>query len=345
MNEPLHPSNLGEILDRTVQFYRSRFLVFLGISVLPTGVVLVLACGIFFFLAWWGANGAASVPPAVAGVLAVVFFIVLVLAVLPICLAVTALATAAINHAVARAYLGEKTSIRDAYKGVWPRGWRYIGLYLLETLFIWVVPSAVWFGLIFFAAGAAVLARQAGMGDAAAGLLPLVMVLVVAALVGYAIWMLLRLSLAFPACVVEQIGAWAAIKRGSSLSKGTRGRIFLLYLLGTALNWLLTVGVIVPLSIILALLPGASSPQHAQTAAVVMAFTIYGAAFAVQALTKPVYGIALMLFYYDQRIRLEGFDIEWMMLQAGLVAPPAEQAEQPASPEPQINPTTPAGES
>ena len=33
MNEPLRPLTLGEILDRTVQFYRSRFLVYLGISI------------------------------------------------------------------------------------------------------------------------------------------------------------------------------------------------------------------------------------------------------------------------------------------------------------------------
>jgi len=47
----------------------------------------------------------------------------------------------------------------------------------------------------------------------------------------------------------------------------------------------------------------------------------------VQALTKPVYGIALVLFYYDQRMRLEGFDIEWMMLRAGLVVPTAPQTQ------------------
>jgi hypothetical protein len=28
-----------------------------------------------------------------------------------------------------------------------------------------------------------------------------------------------------------------------------------------------------------------------------------------------------VLFYYDQRIRKEGFDIEWMMQQAGLTEP------------------------
>jgi hypothetical protein len=31
--------------------------------------------------------------------------------------------------------------------------------------------------------------------------------------------------------------------------------------------------------------------------------------------------IALTLFYYDQRIRLEGYDIERMMDAAGLIAP------------------------
>jgi hypothetical protein len=79
------------------------------------------------------------------------------------------------------------------------------------------------------------------------------------------------------------------------------------------------------LTIAIALLPGSNNPQHAQTAGVIMMFIAYGAAFAVQALTRPVYGIALMLFYYDQRIRQEGFDIEWMMLKAGLVVPPPAQ--------------------
>jgi hypothetical protein len=65
-----------------------------------------------------------------------------------------------------------------------------------------------------------------------------------------------------------------------------------------------------------------SGAQHAQAASVVMMLVIYGASFAVQALVKPVYGIALTLFYYDQRIRNEGFDIEWMMMQAGLVPAP-----------------------
>jgi hypothetical protein len=57
--------------------------------------------------------------------------------------------------------------------------------------------------------------------------------------------------------------------------------------------------------------------------ATILVFVYYGSGLAVQAFTKPVFGIALVLFYYDQRIRNEGFDIEWMMQRAGLVAPVA----------------------
>jgi hypothetical protein len=32
----------------------------------------------------------------------------------------------------------------------------------------------------------------------------------------------------------------------------------------------------------------------------------------------PIYSIALTLFYYDQRIRKEGYDVEWLMEQAAV---------------------------
>jgi hypothetical protein len=32
----------------------------------------------------------------------------------------------------------------------------------------------------------------------------------------------------------------------------------------------------------------------------------------------PIYATGLTLFYYDQRVRKEGYDIEWMMQAAGL---------------------------
>jgi len=41
--------------------------------------------------------------------------------------------------------------------------------------------------------------------------------------------------------------------------------------------------------------------------------------FFSNALIGPIYAIGLTLFYYDQRIRKEGYDIEWMMQAAGLL--------------------------
>jgi hypothetical protein len=35
----------------------------------------------------------------------------------------------------------------------------------------------------------------------------------------------------------------------------------------------------------------------------------------------PIWAAGITLFYYDQRVRKEGYDIEWMMQAAGLTGP------------------------
>jgi len=67
--------------------------------------------------------------------------------------------------------------------------------------------------------------------------------------------------------------------------------------------------------------------------------------FALQTLITPVYITALVLFYYDQRIRTEGYDIEWMMAQAGLTSmQPLPGAEQfGTASEPPVGPDTVIG--
>lgn len=326
MDEAFHPSTLSEILDQTAQLYRARFLVFLGIAFIPTAALLVPAVAMFLFIAWTGTHpGNAAV-----GVVVVLGMIALGLVALPIFVGVSALASAAMSHTASRAILGQVTTIRDAYKAVWPRGWRYIGIYLIEVLAVWVAPFAAWFTLVGLSAALAALAQIAGIGGG--GFFAFIGFLIVIGLVVYGVWMSLSLSLAFPACVIEQSGVSAAIKRSFSLAKGTKRRILMLYLLGMALSTILTIAVVVPLIIVLALLPGLNSPEHSQALGTAALFIIYGARFAVQALTRPVYGIALMLFYYDQRVRQEAFDIEWMMLKAGLTVP------SPPQPEPVIAP-------
>ena len=334
MNDRLHPMTLSEILDRTAQLYRSRFFVFFGIGVIPAGTVLVSAATLFAVLAWIGSAGAASSVPSM--VLASMTFLFGSLVALPACLGTTALGAAAMSDAAARLFLGEKISIFESYKTAWKRGWRYLGLYVLKALIIAGAPTVVGFVfLIFVSVGSALLARQLGVGGQL--LLGVLMFLFFVLVVSYVIWMLLRLCLSFPVTVVEQLSATDSLKRASMLSGGTRGRIFVLYLLGMVLGWVLAVGVAVPAFIGLALIPSLKGPQHSETLGMAMMFVSYGSTFAVQAFTKPVYAIALTLFYFDQRIRKEGFDIEWMMHQAGMVAPPA--------PEPETIPWLPSAQS
>jgi len=334
MNDRLHPMTLSEILDRTAQLYRSRFFVFFGIGVIPAGTVLVSAAALFAILVWIGSAG--STPSATSIVLASTTLLFGSLVAMPACLGTTALGAAAMSDAAARLFLGEKISIFESYKTAWKRGWRYLGLYVLKALIIAGAPTVVGFVfLIFVSVGSALLARQLGAGGQL--LLGVLMFLFFVLVVSYVIWMLLRLCLSFPVTVVEQLSATDSLKRASMLSGGTRGRIFVLYLLGMVLGWVLAVGVAVPAFIGLALIPSLKGPQHSETLGMAMMFVSYGSTFAVQAFTKPVYAIALTLFYFDQRIRKEGFDIEWMMHQAGMVAPPA--------PEPETIPWLPSAQS
>jgi hypothetical protein len=321
MDDSPHPSTLSEILDQTIQIYRRQFPVFAGLAVAPYAAVLVPVC-IFLLLGWWLGSLGSGFAKAVA------FPGLLILGILiaaPVWIAVTALASGALNHAASHRYFGEGITIRGAWKEAWARGWSYTGLYLLEILLIWVAPFVVWILVFMLGAAVAALAHSSGLAAAAGLLVGLLAVVVVAGLVAYGVWMLLRLALAFPACVVERISVMDALRRGPLLSRGTKGRIFLLYLLGGILNYLLTLTVTIPLTIALALVPALQGPEHAQAAAMLTFVAGYGMGIAAQALTKPVYAIALVLFYFDQRIRNEGFDIEWMMARAGLTvpAPPA----------------------
>jgi hypothetical protein len=87
MKEPLRPSTLGDILDRTVHLYRSRFLVFFGIAVVPTAVILVFASAAFLLFAWSGAGKASDFA---TGILAFVLIAAGMFVVLPTFLAVSA---------------------------------------------------------------------------------------------------------------------------------------------------------------------------------------------------------------------------------------------------------------
>lgn len=331
MNDSLQPMSLGEVLDRTAHIFRTRFLVYLGIGGIPAGTTLVFGLASIGLLVWMNAlnadektfNPQTLVPVGLLGLLGLVA--------LPAYLGANALGWAALCHATARTHLGEAITIRGAYSAVWKRGWRYVGLFLLLGLIIVGAPALAFVGGTFLFVMLAALGRASGAGQQVASLAGFGLIALMLVLLAVAVWLLLRLALVYPSSVVEDLRPWQAIKRGNTLSRGTRGRIFLLLLLGTALNYLLLIIVFIPLLIGISLIPGMNAPQNAERLGQYFSLCFYGISFLLQAVIKPVYGIAITIFYYDQRVRTEGFDIEWMMQQAGM-APPPPRVEPEAAP-------------
>ena len=176
-------------------------------------------------------------------------------------------------------------------------------------------------------------------GDFALGFL----VFLVGAVAVFAIaWLALGYSIGMAVCVVEQKPAWESLTRAWQLSKGTRGRIFVLFLLIVVLSMVVSMAGYM-ISLVVATLAAVlgKSVLFAAAAAIVAGLLYALASIGGQILLTPITWIALVLFYYDQRVRKEGFDIEWMMQRAGLVPEqdgvgpspvPIESAAEPASP-------------
>ncbi len=334
MNETLRPSTLGEILDRTAQLYRRNFWVFAGVGALPIGVMVAVG-----MLGGFGAVvvAVATRGAAPAGVMPVLALSAFLLVAIPVCIAAYVFSVAGLTQAAASAYRGEKPAIRAALKSVGPGFWRYLWFLLLQGIFVALIPMTI-------AAAVAIplfyLASRSGEGVAAGAAAGVVVFLVVAAAVGAMVWLTLSYAMGLAVCVVERKSAWESLQRSWKLSGGTRGRIFVLFLLVVVLAMVLSMIGYIPFLIIVGVSTAAGNgAQHATAALVVAELVQFLVNFCVQTLLAPVSWIALVLFYFDQRIRKEGYDIEWMMALAGMTqlasaSPPGEGgiASGPANP-------------
>jgi hypothetical protein len=328
MESNLRPLSLGEILDRTAQLYRTNFLLFAGIFAVYAGVVAVLNLLQIGLTSWLGPHPAAGVR-ILSGIAAIIEALLIFL--------FAGAAMAAINRAVAWVHLGEPATIRGAYQSILPHLGRYLWLMFLVAFYIWApflvvcVIAGVGIALVpGIASGGPISTNpQAGLIVLLIGIASLLILLWVV----YAIWMALRYSLAVLACVVENLKARKAIRRSVELSKGARGRIFMLWLLVFIIEIILIVISQFFIYVLAFLHNGHLGPVAQAISQVIGFFT--------NSFLGPIYATGLTLFYYDQRVRKEGYDIEWMMQAAGLtVTSPA--AELPA---PDSNPAaTPAPE-
>jgi uncharacterized membrane protein len=322
----LRPLSLGEILDRTAQLYRTNFTLFAGIAAVYAGIMLVLSLlqiGLEELLRAQHMTHQLQLLPLVFTVLMV-----------PLIIIFAGAAMAANNRAVAWVTMGEPATIRGSYLSILPRMGRYLWLMTIAA-FICYLPFALICGgyflfILIYVGPKGLLANSGAGADPQAAIVFLIatgalFLLSVPALI-YAIVMALRYSLAIPASVVEDLKARKALRRSVELSKGSRGRIFVLGLLISVIQIGL-VCVTQVFFIVMAVKEHGQLPAWAQVVQQVIGFF-------TNSFIGPMYATGLTLFYYDQRIRKEGFDIEWMMQAAGLKVPePIVEPEPPAAPQ------------
>jgi hypothetical protein len=318
----LRPLSTGEILDRTFQLYRSRFAMFAGLAALPAAVNFVGgAAGVLFMgaehLASHGHTMNQMVRSAtslsISGITILVVFVV------------NGITLAATTWAVAEIYLGKAASMRAAWRSATGDWIRYVR----------VVLRQYWSVLWPMMAGGAVLGSLFVVpGMRARGVTAVIAVVAGMLLFGaflYAIYAAIRVSLAVPAAVIESLKANAAVRRSMELLTERKVRIFLMWLLIFAMT--IIVGVIVSPLQFLAL------RAHTVERYLLQMLYLTGIFFS-RLLVLPVGAIALCLFYFDERVRHEGFDIEFLMDRGGRVpgppdaAPEKPFAEEDTSPDP-----------
>jgi MFS family permease len=331
MIETLRPSTLGEILDRTAELYRRHFLRLVGVAAAPMGAMMaVAALFVLFIFAIPGISGQQFAMTAL-------LVGALVLVGVPVILAASVFSQGALASMAIKAHMGEQPTVRAALLSVWPRFWRYLWLMILMGIFVALIPMAAASILIAILAGLAALAK----GGSAAPLAFLIF-LVFAATVVVVVERAICYSLAFPVCVAEDRSAWKSLRRAAELSKGARWRIFVMFLLILALTMVASIVVAIPFLIVVTVVTAVGhGTQYASAFLIIAGVIRFLADFALQILITPVSVMALVVFYYDQRIRKEGFDIERMMQAAGLTKfeIPAEVAPVP-SVESIVNPAT-----
>jgi hypothetical protein len=301
--------NLGEILDRAFQIYRSRFLVFAGIAALPALAVAVEYIAANTWLLHHQIHGQNLLFQMSLHGLLQTLLLYAATAFLHV------LARPAYVRAVASTVSDMPCSLRHALDATLQRWRTILALDLFEQLVVLLAPASIFIACVVIT-GMAVDSSQ--VDNAAVAGAFLLFFTITAALVIYFLWIGACYSLSFAAAVLEGISWFDAIKRSWKLSKKSRGRVILTwsgvcvgsFVCSFVMRW--------TLYFVLFFTVGSRGIWHG--------FPLYSvyyslASAVISTLLGPIYPIAITLFYYDQRIRLEGYDIERMMDAAGMNAP------------------------
>jgi hypothetical protein len=289
----LRPLSTSELLDRTFHLYRNNFLLFVGIAAIPQLFIFALHS---VDIALW-----LRVVIASRGLRTLIFVVATFVAV--------EISHAATVSAVSSLHLSRGTGIAAAYSSAKSSLLRVVGIALFAfwaPLFIAVVlgviTASVSAGILaatgmFSGIGSAIWIRGAILGIA----------FMAAPLLALRWW--LAWSLVVPVTVIEGGGLRTSLRRSRSLTKGRRGRIFVIYILVALLTWVVALLFQAPFY---SMIPWKQFFRTAHAGSLALTVSAVGN-FLSTCLVGPLLTVAFTLTYYDERVRKEGFDLQLMI--------------------------------
>ncbi|WGW10696.1 hypothetical protein LWF01_11190 [Saxibacter everestensis] len=311
---PLRPLKLGEILDGGFQAIRKNPKLMLGLPTIVLGITLLIGAGITVgFVALFGSQLANSplTDEAELGV-SVLFQAVSVVSGIVISFG-TQLVSGFLVLYISRAVLGESLTISEVWQKLKPRVWALLGLLLLLT------AAALLSGAIL--AAPVVLLAVAGSGVAAAVIGVLLGLLWLLALMFFGI----RFALSACCLVLENVGIIVSLRRSWQLTARGFWRFTGIFLLCYLLISIVVSIITTPLTFVGSIFVGVISfavgdNEAALIVIVVIAVILYAAVTIVASALQASYLAATTsLLYLDQRMRLEGLDVQ-LLEEADLIA-------------------------
>lgn len=295
MKLTLRPLSTSEILDRTFSLYRNNFFLLAGIALLPPALGLVLrVIGVAAHVTVPAlGRSRAETQLLSVGYEGLIIFIAAVIG--------GGISSGATVCAVYSMHSEKRTTIVGSYKEVLGSWARVVAASIAIFLMVLLVTGLATLGLIF---GAFVpmtrMQINSEFGSILAGVAVLAMILALAIL-----WLYLTAWLCFviPALLLDKLSFFRSFRRSHALSRGTRGRLLLMFLLTYALilafDWTLRIP-----GYILFARAGQEIPLELWRDA---------AGFLARVFAGPVATISIALFYIDQRVRKEALDLQLMI--------------------------------
>jgi hypothetical protein len=301
----LRPRSIGEILDQSFRLYRKHFLTFLAIAaILEIPITLGIQLASAYLEGPTTFDDAFTVQTSNERAISLLLSSGVALLLTLLGGLILSVGHGALTAAVADSYLDRPVTFDRGYAAMWKRVRPLLGAIGIQA----VATIAVFLPLIaiFLLVLLPDLNTTGGLASALGLVCSIYLFLIAGAIA--VVYLFMRWTVAVPAIMVEDLGARDGLRRSWRLVEGYWWRTLGLNILLAILNAIITGA---PTAMIVGLIALFFRDMDFVTLSLVTAIVTA----LVTTIFVPLQLIATTLYYFDLRVRREGFDLETAMIQ------------------------------